>query len=66
MLTVKHRYSATELQACAEREIMWRRNVYPSRVARGRMTQKLADAEIDKMAAIAAHFAELAEKERLL
>jgi hypothetical protein len=51
-------YSARDLQRCAEREA--------NRVLTGRMTQAQADTEIRKMRAIAMHFAELAEKERLL
>jgi hypothetical protein len=59
-------FTNTELQACAEREAKMRHRVYPRWVADERMTQKQADAEISKMEAIAAHFAALAEKERLL
>jgi hypothetical protein len=59
-------YSIKELQRCAEREANMRRTVYRNRVLTGRMSQQQADREIDKMAAIAEHLAELAEKERLL
>jgi hypothetical protein len=59
-------FAAADLQACAERELMMRRRVYANRVLTGRMSQRQADSEIDKMAAIAEHLAELAEKERLL
>lgn len=59
-------YSAHDLQRCAEREANLRRSVYRNRILTGRMTQAQANAEIDKMAAIAEHFAELAAKERLL
>ena len=71
MLTATNRpslrgYSARELQRCAEREAKLRRQVYANRVLTGRMSQAQADAEISKMQAIAEHFAELAERERLL
>lgn len=39
---------------CATRELSMRRNVYPRRIAEGRMTQALADREIARMAAILA------------
>ena len=71
MLTATNRppfrgYTARDLQRCAEREAGFRRTVYRNRVLTGRMTQTQANAEIDKMAAIAEHFAELAKGERLL
>jgi hypothetical protein len=59
-------YSARELQACAEREANMRRKVYSNRVLTGRMSQQQANAEIDKMSAIAEMLAEMAERERLL
>lgn len=59
-------YTAKELQRCAEREANLRRSVYSNRVMTRRMSKHQADQEIDKMAAIAEHFAALAEKERLL
>jgi hypothetical protein len=59
-------YTTRDLQTCAERETNFRRNVFSRRVANGTMTQAQANTEIDKMAAIAEHFAELAAKERLL
>jgi hypothetical protein len=59
-------YQIKDLARCAEREAQMRRQVYRNRVLTGRMSKKQADAEIDKMAAIAEHLAELAEKERLL
>ena len=43
-----------------------RRRVYPRWVSENRLTQHNATSEIAKMDAIAAHFAALAEKERLL
>jgi hypothetical protein len=62
----RHGYMMRDLQRCAEREACRRFKVYKNRVLTGRMTQHDAEIEIDKMEAIAAHFAELAEKERLL
>jgi hypothetical protein len=59
-------YPASELQECAERELRMRRNVYPRWIAEGKMTREKAEREIDRMEAIARHFATLAEKERLL
>jgi hypothetical protein len=59
-------YSVRELQACAERETNMRRKVYSNRVLTGRMSQQQANAEIDKMAAIAEWLSEMAERERLL
>jgi hypothetical protein len=59
-------YSARELQRCAEREANMRRKVYGNRVLTKRMSRQQADAEIDKMAAIAEMLAEMAERERLL
>jgi hypothetical protein len=61
-----HGYSAHDLLDCAQRELGYRRRVYANRVLTHRMTQDLADREINRMAAIAEHFAELAERERLL
>jgi hypothetical protein len=38
--------------ACVDRELGYRRRVYPSWVARGRMTQRSADLEIERMEAV--------------
>jgi len=59
-------WSMSELQQCAAREVNMRRKVYPNRVLTGRMTQKQADAETAKMAAIADLLAEMADGEKLL
>ena len=59
-------YTARDLQACAEREANLRRRVYSNRVLTKRMSKQQADREIDLMAAIGEHFAELAESERLI
>ena len=71
MLTVVRRpplrgYTVRDLQRCAEREANMRRKVYSNRVLTKRMSRQQADAEIDKMAAIAEMLAEMAERERLL
>lgn len=60
------RYPFAVLADCAQREVKWRRRVYPGRVMTRRMTGAFADLEIDKMEAIAEHFVELANKEKLL
>lgn len=37
---------------CVERELGFRRRVYPGLVERGRMTQEAADRELDRMYAV--------------
>ena len=59
-------YTVRDLQACAEREANMRRKVYSNRVLTGRLSQQQANAEIDKMAAIAEMLAEMVEREKLL
>jgi hypothetical protein len=59
-------YQMRDLQREAEAEVVMRRRVYENRVLTGRMSRELADSKIRKMQAIAAHLAELAERERLL
>lgn len=59
-------YSVRELQAEAEYEANMRRRVYSNRVMTHRMSRQNADRKIDMMAAIAEHFADLAEREKLL
>jgi hypothetical protein len=59
-------YTMRELSACAEREVKLRRRVYANRVLTHRMSQAQADAEINKMAAIAEMLWVMAERERLL
>jgi hypothetical protein len=66
MLTAGQLVTARELAECAMREVRHRRVRYANRVLTGRMSQQQADAEIDKMAAIAEMLAEMAERERLL
>jgi len=60
------RFTNVEKMRCAQREAGFRRFVYDKRVAAGKMTRTKADEEIALMDEIAAHFGELAEKERLL
>ena len=56
-----HGYTVRDLHACAEREAIMRRRVYPGLIARGKMDPFAADAEITKMEIIAEHFASLVE-----
>ena len=44
----------TDMIACAKRELLMRKRVYPRRVEAGRMTQAEADKELAVMAAILA------------
>lgn len=55
------RFNMLELIACAEREVKMRRQVYPHRVAQGRMTKALATRETAMMAAIAVKLREYAQ-----
>lgn len=57
------RWSNQQLASCAERELRYRRNVYPKLVAGGRMSQQIADRELSQMEAIRQHFADLAGAE---
>lgn len=47
-------YSITEQIECVERELWFRRQVYPRRVGEGRMTQQLADRQIAVMESVLA------------
>lgn len=58
-MTEEWRFTAGDLQRCAEREVAMRRKVYPRWVQNGRMSYKQAQEEIAKMQAIAHHFAEM-------
>lgn len=55
-----------EQLACVERELKWRRRVYPRRVTDGRMTQARAIEEIRTMEAVAESIRGLEQQERLL
>jgi hypothetical protein len=59
-------YSVRDLHACADREARRRQRVYPNRILTMRMRRDAAELELDLMLAIAEHFAELAERERLI
>jgi hypothetical protein len=52
--------------AAVERELRYRRRVYPRQIADGRMTDGLANSQIAVFEAIADDYRKLAEKERLL
>ena len=48
---------------CVQREINKRKYVYPRRVKKGQMTQKLADREIEHMEAVLATLNEVLDKQ---
>jgi hypothetical protein len=52
--------------ACIEREIGYRLRVYPRRVEDKKMTQQLADRELDRMRAVLATLKRAAESEPIL
>lgn len=56
-------FTAREKCEAAEREVKMRLRVYPNRVADGRMTQALADRQIDVMRQIADDYRTKAEAE---
>ncbi|WP_439137522.1 hypothetical protein [Roseicyclus sp.] len=51
-------FTAAEKRAAAERELKFRRRVYPRWIENGKMTQKEADKQIALMQAIADDYAE--------
>lgn len=57
--------AATKL-AAVERELKYRRRVYPRLIAEGKMTDGLASTQILVFEAIADDYRKLAEKERLI
>ncbi len=59
-------YTHTELHECAAREVKQRKRVYAYRIRQGQMTEAFAKQQIGMMQAIADHFEELAQKEKLL
>lgn len=59
-------FTTTEKRAAVEREITLRKRVYPRRVEDGKMSQKLADAQIAVMEAIAEDYRLIECKERLI
>jgi len=59
-------FTAAGKLAAVERELGYRRRVYPRRVADEKMTQSMADKQIAIFEAIAADYRAAAEKERLI
>lgn len=59
-------HTATVKLAAVERELKYRRHVYPRQIEAGKMTDGFAAAQISVFEAIAADYRALAEKERLL
>lgn len=57
------KFTAREKADCAAREVKQRQWVYPRRVAEGKMTQALADAQIALMTEIASEYGAAAEAE---
>lgn len=55
-----------EKREAVQREIAYRRRVYPRLVAGGKMTQALADKQIALFEEIERDYTEMAAKERLL
>lgn len=58
--------TATVKHAAVERELKYRRRVYPRMIAEGKMTDGFAAAQIAVFEAIAADYAEKATGERLI
>jgi len=59
-------FTAADKLRAAERELAFRKRVYPRQIAAGKMTDGFAAAQIAVMEAIVADYRELAEKEMLL
>lgn len=59
-------FTAEEKLAGIERELKYRRRVYPRRIEAQKMTQSLADEQITLFEAIAEDYRAQAQKERLL
>jgi hypothetical protein len=55
--------TAFEKMRCAERELVYRRRVYPRLVQKGRLTFERAKLQIELMEEIAADYRSLAEQE---
>lgn len=58
--------TATDKLKCVERELKYRRHVYPRLVSTGRMKQEVAEYELAVMEAIRDDVAQMATAERLL
>ncbi len=52
--------------ACIEREIGYQLRVYPRRVADGKMSQQLADRELDRMRAVLDTLTRVAQSEPIM
>lgn len=61
-----HPFTAEEKLNAVERELGYRRRVYPRRVSEGKMSQELADEQIALFEAIASDYRDRASSERLL
>jgi hypothetical protein len=59
-------FTATEKHRAIIRELEFRRSVYPRQVTLGKMSPHQASEQIAIMEAIAADYAKIAEKDRLL
>jgi hypothetical protein len=59
-------YTAEQKRKAVERELGFRRRVYPNRIAAGFMTQKQADEQVAIFEAIRADYAQAEQSERLL
>jgi hypothetical protein len=59
-------FTLAELRACAEREVRWRKTVYPNRVLTGRLSKYAAARELAMMEAIRERLREAEEAERLV
>lgn len=65
-MTERERFTAEEKHKAAKREVNFRKYVYPRRIEGGSLSKKEAAKQIAIMEDIAADYAELMEKERLL
>ena len=61
-----NKFAAEDKRKCAEREVRMRRDVYARKVLARSRSQEQADREIAIMDEIAADYAELEKKERLI
>jgi hypothetical protein len=59
-------HTAADKKKAIERELTYRRRVYPRWIADGRMTQKLADQQIEIFEAIRDDYAKAETTERLI
>lgn len=62
----QHRFTNTEKHKAALNEVYWRRRVYERSVNTGARSRESAEKRIAVMEEIAADYAELAKKDRLL